>query len=332
MILGHLRKRAPNRGLCWLSAQDPCPSANQLSVRQVSAGRGTLTTRRAFRDQQRGWVCTAGEKHPPNRFWLNKRDGRMQSSVMTFLTGNVCHLPTEAVWERWRREGGGWGEPSGACLASCPILQGGPCTQGHKGLAWGPQMVRGTAATRKRGSWLLLSSVPSFHVFLGFPCGSAGKESTCNAGDLGPIPGLGRPPGEGKGYPLQFWPGEFHGLYNLWGRQELDTTEGLSLHVMHYFPCSALFNTSPVYWIDFTTNWWAMTHGSKLPDLGILEESGQGQEGSLRFTLSLLNTVNADEENSQLPPLKRPSLVAPTVVDTTTTHLSGQTLTARSHS
>ena len=35
------------------------------------------------------------------------------------------------------------------------------------------------------------------------PCGSAGKESTCNAGDLGSIPGLGRCPGEGKGYPLQ---------------------------------------------------------------------------------------------------------------------------------
>ena len=41
-------------------------------------------------------------------------------------------------------------------------------------------------------------------VFLGFPCGSAGKESTCNAGDLGLIPGLGRSPGEGKGYPLQY--------------------------------------------------------------------------------------------------------------------------------
>ena len=36
--------------------------------------------------------------------------------------------------------------------------------------------------------------------FLGFPCGSAGKESACNAGDLGSIPGLGRSPGEGKGY------------------------------------------------------------------------------------------------------------------------------------
>ena len=41
-------------------------------------------------------------------------------------------------------------------------------------------------------------------VFLGFPCGSAGKESTCNSGDLGSIPGLGRSPGEGKGYPLQY--------------------------------------------------------------------------------------------------------------------------------
>ena len=38
----------------------------------------------------------------------------------------------------------------------------------------------------------------------GFPRGSAGKESTCNAGDLGLIPGLGRFPGEGKGYPLHY--------------------------------------------------------------------------------------------------------------------------------
>ena len=37
-----------------------------------------------------------------------------------------------------------------------------------------------------------------------FPCGSAGKESTCNVGDLGSIPGLGRSPGEGKGYSLQY--------------------------------------------------------------------------------------------------------------------------------
>ena len=41
-------------------------------------------------------------------------------------------------------------------------------------------------------------------VFLGFPCGLAGKESTFNAGALGSIPGLGRSPGEGTGYPLQY--------------------------------------------------------------------------------------------------------------------------------
>ena len=39
-------------------------------------------------------------------------------------------------------------------------------------------------------------------VFLGFPWGSADKESTCNAGDLGSIPRLGRDAGERKGYPL----------------------------------------------------------------------------------------------------------------------------------
>ena len=38
----------------------------------------------------------------------------------------------------------------------------------------------------------------------GLPVGSGGKEPTCNAGDLGLIPGLGRSPGEGKGYPLQY--------------------------------------------------------------------------------------------------------------------------------
>ena len=41
-------------------------------------------------------------------------------------------------------------------------------------------------------------------MLMGFPCGSAGKESACNAGDLGLIPGFGRSPGEGKGYPLQY--------------------------------------------------------------------------------------------------------------------------------
>ena len=39
---------------------------------------------------------------------------------------------------------------------------------------------------------------------VGFPGGSVGKEAACNAGDLSSIPGLGRYPGEGKGYPLLY--------------------------------------------------------------------------------------------------------------------------------
>ena len=68
-------------------------------------------------------------------------------------------------------------------------------------------------------------------VFLSFPCGSAGKESTCNVTDLGLIPGLGRSPGEGKGYPLQY-----SGLENFMdqvhgGNKESDTTERLHFHL-----------------------------------------------------------------------------------------------------
>ena len=67
----------------------------------------------------------------------------------------------------------------------------------------------------------------------GFPCGSVGKESACNAGDLGSVPGLGRSPGEGNGYPLQYSGLENSmDLYSPWGRKESDTTEWLSLHLM----------------------------------------------------------------------------------------------------
>ena len=62
---------------------------------------------------------------------------------------------------------------------------------------------------------------------MGIPPGSAGKESTCNAGDLGSIPGLGRSREEGKGYPLQYYGLENlnPGLYSSWGGKESDMTE-----------------------------------------------------------------------------------------------------------
>ena len=71
-------------------------------------------------------------------------------------------------------------------------------------------------------------------VFLGFPGGSDGKESACNLGDLGSIPGLGRSPGGGHGNPLQYsCPENCHGQRNLvgyssWSHKESDTTERLS--------------------------------------------------------------------------------------------------------
>ena len=67
-------------------------------------------------------------------------------------------------------------------------------------------------------------------VFLGFSYESAGKESACNAGDLGLIPGLGRfPQRKERLLTPVFWPGEFHGLYSPWGHKESDKTERLSL-------------------------------------------------------------------------------------------------------
>ena len=69
-----------------------------------------------------------------------------------------------------------------------------------------------------------------------FPCGSAGEESTCKAWDLCSIPGLGRSPGEGKGYPLQYSGLENSMDYSPWGHKELDTAEQLSLSLSN-LPC-----------------------------------------------------------------------------------------------
>ena len=67
----------------------------------------------------------------------------------------------------------------------------------------------------------------------GFPGGSDGKVSACNAGDPGSIPGLGRSPGEGNGNPLQYSCLENsmdkRSLvgYSPWGHKDSDTTEQL---------------------------------------------------------------------------------------------------------
>ena len=87
---------------------------------------------------------------------------------------------------------------------------------------------------------LLLSNFYGFlnllYGTLGFPDSSAGKESACNAGGLGSVPGLGRSPGEGKSYPLQYSGLEnsmdciVHGVAKGW--MQLSDFHFTSLHFM----------------------------------------------------------------------------------------------------
>ena len=61
-------------------------------------------------------------------------------------------------------------------------------------------MSKGLSGYFKPCYWFVIS----IHLLLGFPCCSDGKESACDVGDLDSVPGLGRSPGEGNGYPLQY--------------------------------------------------------------------------------------------------------------------------------
>ena len=87
--------------------------------------------------------------------------------------------------------------------------------------------------------WTQISCIQTESLHLGIPGSSAGKESTCNKWDQGSIPGLGRSPGDGKGYPLQYsslensmgcivqgvaksWTrlSNFHSLFTIWATGE----------------------------------------------------------------------------------------------------------------
>ena len=78
---------------------------------------------------------------------------------------------------------------------------------------------------------------------LGFLGGLVDKECAYNAGDPGSVPGLGKSPGEGNGYPLEFLPGEVYGYrgmvgYCSWGHKEWDTTERLTRAHTHTHTCT----------------------------------------------------------------------------------------------
>ena len=85
--------------------------------------------------------------------------------------------------------------------------------------------------------WRQAQLAHSIGVTKGFPGSAVGKESVCTAGDFGPIPGLGRSPGEGKGYPLQY-----SGLEN--------SMDSLVQHMM--LPYSLISASS---WVMFSRSW-----------------------------------------------------------------------------
>ena len=98
------------------------------------------------------------------------------------------------------------------------------------------------------------------HSLLGFPGGSAGKGSTCNEGDLGSIPGWGRFPEEGKGYPLQCSGLEnsmgciVHGVPNSWTRLSAFRSVSGTVRGVKYKPRALPIVTTKIahfFWISF---------------------------------------------------------------------------------
>ena len=83
-------------------------------------------------------------------------------------------------------------------------------------------------------------------ISMGFPCGSAGKESACNVGDLGLIPGLGRFPWRRERLLTPVFLPEFHGLHSSWMAKSGTQQSNLHFHFFFfnfYFYFILLYNT-----------------------------------------------------------------------------------------
>ena len=122
----------------------------------------------------------------------------------------MCRAATETWMQRtdmWTPARDKWGNEDRqytlACVeqrASGKPLHGSRSSAQRSVTTWGWGWGVGGMWYTYAYSWL----ISWYSRNLGFPSGSAGKESACNVGDLGSIPGLGRSPGEGKSYPLQY--------------------------------------------------------------------------------------------------------------------------------
>ena len=97
-----------------------------------------------------------------------------------------------------------------------------------KSMIWSSEHSKYSRVKWTQNPYLERNNRAFFELQMGFAGGSAGKESACNAGDLGLIPAFGKIPWRRLPTPV-FWPGEFHGLYSPWGCKELGMSEWLSL-------------------------------------------------------------------------------------------------------
>ena len=164
-------------------------------------------------------VTAISDFRPPN---VNEDSQK----VTQCLWSSRCHLsslPLPLPHTQWLLRSCGWGVMQEAAI----------CHTFHS-LWW----------IRNYGCKQLRNRIWPQIVFLGFPGGSNGKESTCNPGDLGSIPRLGRSLAGGHGNPLQYscWRfprteetgGERRQSYSPWGCKESDTTEWLSTAQLRY--------------------------------------------------------------------------------------------------
>ena len=138
----------------------------------------------------------------------------------------VKNLP--AVWETWFQSLG-WEDPLEKGMANYSSI-----------LAWRipgkgkPGGLLSMGSYRVGQDWSDLAAVAAW-PYKGFPCGSAGKESACNTGDLGLIPGLGRSPGEGNGYSLQYSCLENSMDRGAWQARQLSLSNGMVSKIDHFW-------------------------------------------------------------------------------------------------